>query len=223
MTLLLPDRAPARAHPVLDLAAHGSRIAVRTRDAEISYAELDQRVRDLATAVLGPTRRLVLIEGANRPEALTAYLAALLHGHVALLVPEGREAQCRELVEAYDPDVVFRRDGDRLDAVERRSGSTHDLHPDLALLLSTSGSTGSPKLVRLSHENLRSNALAIAESLRITADDRAATSLPLHYCYGLSVVNSHLARGAGLVLTEDSVVDECFWELFGRAASSGGR
>ena len=220
MTLLLPARAPARARPVLDLAAHGSRVAVRTRDAELSYAELDRRARDLATAVLGPTRRLVLIEGANRPEALTAYLAALLHGHVALLVPEGREAQCRELVEAYDPDVVFRRDGDRLDAVPRRAGSTHDLHPDLALLLSTSGSTGSPKLVRLSHDNLRSNALAIAESLRITADDRAATSLPLHYCYGLSVVNSHLVRGAGLVLTEDSVVDECFWELFGSAGAT---
>ena len=62
--------------------------------------------------------------------------------------------------------------------------------------------------------------LAIAESLRITADDRAATSLPLHYCYGLSVVNSHLARGAGLVLTEDSVVDESFWELFGRAGAT---
>ena len=70
--------------------------------------------------------------------------------------------------------------------------------------------------MRLSHDNLRSNAEAIATSLRITADDRAATSLPLHYCYGLSVLNSHLVRGAGLVLTEDSVVDECFWDLFGR-------
>jgi acyl-CoA synthetase (AMP-forming)/AMP-acid ligase II len=218
--LLLPDRAPALARPVLDLAGHGSRVAVRTRDAEISYAELDQRARDLAAEVLGPTRRLVLIEGANRPDALIAYLAAVLHGHVALLVPDGREAQCRELVEAYDPDVVFRRDGDRSLPVQRREGTSHDLHPDLALLLSTSGSTGSPKLVRLSHDNLRSNADAIAESLRITADDRAATSLPLHYCYGLSVVNSHLARGAGLVLTENSVVDECFWDLFGEAGAT---
>ena len=220
MTLLLADPAPTLARPVLDLAAHGSRVAVRTRDAELSYAELDQRARALATEVLGPTRRLVLIEGANRPEALTAYLAALLHGHVALLVPDARAAQCRELVEAYDPDVVFRRYGDRWRPEPRRDGSAHDLHPDLALLLSTSGSTGSPKLVRLSHDNLRSNAAAIAESLRITADDRAATSLPLHYCYGLSVVNSHLARGAGLVLTENSVVDECFWDLFRDAGAT---
>jgi acyl-CoA synthetase (AMP-forming)/AMP-acid ligase II len=220
VSLLLPDPAPALARPLLDLTGHGSRIAVRTGDAELSYAELDQRVRDLAAEVLGPTRRLVLIEGANRPDALTAYLAALLHGHVALLVPDGRGAQWSELVDAYDPDVVFRRDGDRCLPVQRRDGTAHDLHPDLALLLSTSGSTGSPKLVRLSHDNLRSNADAIAQSLRITADDRAATSLPLHYCYGLSVVNSHLARGAGLVLTENSVVDECFWHLFGEAGAT---
>ena len=214
---LAPERAPGR---LFDLAGHGARTAIRTADEEISHAELDRRSRRFADEVLGPTRRLVLIEGANRPEAITAYLAAVQHGHVALLVPDGRGRALRQLVDAYDPDVVVRRDGDRWRPVQRRTGSAHDLHPDLALLLSTSGSTGSPKLVRLSHENLRSNAEAIASYLRIDEDDRAATSLPLHYCYGLSVVNSHLARGAALVLTEGSVVDECFWDLFTRAGAT---
>ncbi|RYI97112.1 MAG: AMP-dependent synthetase, partial [Actinomycetales bacterium] len=91
------------------------------------------------------------------------------------------------------------------------------LHPDLRLLLSTSGSTGSPKLVRLSRENLTSNAHAIADYLDLHGDDRAITSLPLHYCYGLSVLHSHLVRGAGVVLTDLSVVDECFWDLCRRA------
>jgi acyl-CoA synthetase (AMP-forming)/AMP-acid ligase II len=214
VTLLLtaPERTPVR--PVLDLAGHGSRTAIRTADTEISYAELERRARDLAGDLLGSTRRLVLIEGVNRPEAVVAYLAAVQHGHVALLVPDGRDAQLRRLIDAYDPDVVLRSDRGAWQPEVRRDGSAHDLHPDLALLLSTSGSTGSPKLVRLSRDNLRSNAEAIASYLRITPGDRAATSLPLHYCYGLSVVNSHLAGGAGLVLTESSVVDECFWDLF---------
>ncbi|HEU4810584.1 MAG TPA: AMP-binding protein [Nocardioides sp.] len=220
MSLLLSAPALAPEGLVLDLAGHGSRTAIRTADEEISYAELDRRSRRFADEVLGSTRRLVLIEGANRPEAITAYLAAVQHGHVALLVPDGRGQALRQLVDAYDPDVVVHREGDRWHPVERRTGSAHDLHPDLALLLSTSGSTGSPKLVRLSHENLRSNAEAIASYLRITEDDRAATSLPLHYCYGLSVVNSHLASGAALVLTEGSVVDECFWDLFTRAGAT---
>jgi acyl-CoA synthetase (AMP-forming)/AMP-acid ligase II len=199
---------------VLDLAAFGRRTALRTPDGPVSYAELAQRVGDLSSDVLGGTRRLVLVEGANRVEALVAYLAALEHGHVALLVPEGRTAQREQLVAAYDPDVVFGTGAAGWTATVRREHTAHDLHPDLALLLSTSGSTGSPKLVRLSAANVRSNALSIGQALSLRRDDRAMTSLPMHYCYGLSVVNSHLACGAGLVMTEGSVVDECFWDRF---------
>jgi acyl-CoA synthetase (AMP-forming)/AMP-acid ligase II len=220
VSLLLPSPGRAPARPVFDLPGHGSRTALHTATGEISYADLADRAADLAADVLGGTRRLVLIEGANTPESVTAYLAAVQHGHVALLVPQGRPAQLEQLVDAYDPDVVLRQDADRWAAERRRQGSAHDLHPDLALLLSTSGSTGSPKLVRLSRDNLRSNAASIASYLRLTPDDRAATSLPLHYCYGLSVVNSHLLTGAGLVLTENSVVDECFWQRFHDAGAT---
>lgn len=204
MTSLL---SPPEVHAprVLDLARFGDRAAIHTADGVLTYADLAGRV-DSVAALLGDTRRLVLVEGANTVESLTAYLAALTHGHVVLLAAPGRPAQ--QLADAWDPDVVA---GDGLDV--RREGTVHDLHPDLALLLSTSGSTGSPKLVRLSHDNLRSNAASIADYLGLTADDRAITSLPLHYCYGLSVVHSHLLVGAGLVLTELSVVDDCFWQL----------
>ena len=116
------------------------------------------------------------------------------------------------VLRSYDPDVVIDADGIH----ERRHGSAHRLHPDLALLLSTSGSTGSPKLVRLSRCNLVANATAIAEYLDIRQTDRAATTLPMSYCYGLSVIHSHLLRGAGLILTDRSVVDEEFWTLFRR-------
>ncbi|MFD4421888.1 AMP-binding protein [Agromyces sp. NPDC058484] len=104
----------------------------------------------------------------------------------------------------------------RLD--ERRAGTRHDLHPALAMLASTSGSTGSPKLVRLSHENILSNAVAIGDYLNLGVGDRAITTLPLHYCYGLSVINSHLVTGGSVVLTERSVVDDGFWREF---AASG--
>jgi acyl-CoA synthetase (AMP-forming)/AMP-acid ligase II/acyl carrier protein len=194
--------APPR---VLDLRGHGDRVALHTADGRLTYAALADRVDDVARR-LGPTRRLVLVEGRNTVESLTAYLAALTHGHVVLLAPAGEPS--RRLAEAWDPDVVA---GETIR--ERREGTAHDLHPDLALLLSTSGSTGSPKLVRLSHDNVHSNAASIASYLGLTPDDRAITSLPIHYCYGLSVVHSHLLVGAGVVLTDLSVVDECFWRL----------
>ncbi|GAB3256278.1 AMP-binding protein [Nocardioides dilutus] len=226
MTVLLaPKRTRGKVLP--DLALHGGRTAFVGPDGPVSYSELAGRADAFAETVLGTTRRLVLVEGANHPDALVAYLAALQHGHVVLLVPDGSPdavPRSRAVLDTYDPDVVVRRRGDHWHSDIRRAGSAHDLHPDLALLLSTSGSTGSPKLVRLSADNVRSNAASIATYLGLTQADRAATSLPLHYCYGLSVVHSHLAVGASLLLTEGSVVDRCFWDRFddARATSFAG-
>ncbi|MCC3649946.1 AMP-binding protein [Streptomyces sp. S07_1.15] len=207
----LPGTAPVPF--VRDLAVHGDRTALITAGGELSYRDLAARV-SAAARRLGSRRRLVLLAGANTVDSLVAYLGALAGGHPVLLVPGGSPGTLRSMTGAYDPDVVIRPVDGRWSVEERRAVSAHALHPDLALLLSTSGSTGSPKLVRLSHGNLQSNAESIARYLDIRATDRAATTLPLHYCYGLSVVNSHLLSGAGLVLTDLSVADTCFWDLF---------
>ncbi|MHA7209710.1 AMP-binding protein [Arthrobacter sp. MDT1-65] len=196
-----------------DLARHGDRPALLTADGVLSYRELAACVDDVA-ARLGTERRLVLLAARNDVETLVAYLAAITAGHPLLVVPADKPAALESLVAGYEPDVVLRTGNGSLDVDERWPGTRHELHPDLALLLSTSGSTGSPKLVRLSRANLEENARSIAEYLGIGPDDRAATTLPFSYCYGLSVVNSHLARGAGLVLTDLSVVDPCFWDVF---------
>lgn len=191
------------------LRSHGERAAVLTESASLTYRELADRVATVA-AELGESRRLVLLETRNDLPTLVHYLGALAGTHVVLPMPAGHDHSA--VLRSYDPDVVINGDG----VHERRRGSAHRLHPDLALLLSTSGSTGSPKLVRLSRCNLIANASAIAEYLDIDHTDRAATTLPMSYCYGLSVIHSHLLRGAGLILTDHSVVDDEFWRLFRR-------
>lgn len=204
---------PAEALPLADLARHGDRPAVRTAGGTLTYAELAARADDVARR-LG-TRRLVAVAARNDVGSLVAYLGALAGGHVVLLVPGDKPEAAGALVAAWDPDAVLRSDaaGDDVVLDERRVGTAHELHPDLALLLSTSGSTGAPKLVRLSRANLQANAEQVAAALGVRPDDRAATTLPFHYSYGLSVVHSHLLRGATLVLTDLSVVDPCFWAL----------
>lgn len=214
MTVLPDLRAGTASVPfALGLAAHGDRTAVVTADGQVSYVQLAARV-DAMTRRLGSERRLVMLVGANTLDALVVHLAALTAGHPVLLVPGDHDEAVQSLIDAYDPDLVAHPDGGTWVLDERHPVSVHDLHPDLALLLSTSGSTGSPKLVRLSHENLQANAESIADYLGIRDTDRAATTLPLHYCYGLSVIHSHLLRGAGLILTDLSVADTCFWDLF---------
>jgi acyl-CoA synthetase (AMP-forming)/AMP-acid ligase II len=85
------------------------------------------------------------------------------------------------------------------------------LHPDLAVLLTTSGSTGSPKLVRLSHRAVAANAAQIVEALRMGPDDRAVTTLSPAYSFGLSVINSHLLCGGSLLLTGRTPLEREFW------------
>ncbi len=148
---LAPTAAPSTVPFAAHLAAFGDRVALRTPEHEITYAALAGLVSERA-ATLGPTRRLVLLAGANHVEALVTYLAALSAGHPVILVPGDNPGNLSAVVDAYDPDVVAGPGGG---IAERRAGTAHDLHPDLALLLSTSGSTGSPKLVRLSAENVR--------------------------------------------------------------------
>ncbi len=89
-----------------------------------------------------------------------------------------------------------------------------DLHPDLALLLTTSGSTGSSKFVKISYENLRANTEAICAYLSINEYDRPITNLPMWYSYGLSIINTHLIKGACLLLTSKTIIEKRFWDFF---------
>src|SRR3990170_5494566 len=188
----------------VSLARYGGRIALIHVDGELSYAELAERV-ELRRSQLGDEPALLLMTGGNDVESIITYLAALAGGHAAIVVPACDEVIFEQLAARYMPHTTA-KDG----VVQRHLSASPDssprLHPDLALLLSTSGSTGSPKLVRLSSDNVQSNAESIAQYLEITADDRAITTLPMSYCYGLSVINSHLLGGGAVSLTDESVI-----------------
>jgi len=198
------------------LGRHGDHPALVDHDGRaVGYAELADRVDELAER-LGPVRRLVVVEAENRVESIVAYLACLRGGHPVMMSSAAGSGRAAAGLRTFDPDVVVGDEGGNWRLLERRVGTRHDLHPELAALLSTSGSTGSAKLVRLSAQNLTANAAAIASYLELDAGERALTTLPLGYCYGLSVLNSHLHAGATLVLNDASVVDRCFWDRLDR-------
>ncbi|MCW6530066.1 AMP-binding protein [Sphingomonas sp. MMSM20] len=178
----------------------------------ISFDQLAGLADDFAAAL--PDEILLLaVEARNRVEAVVAYLGALRSGTPVIMHHEA--AAAGHILDHYRPDARYLLDEAsgawRLEATP--AAWELEPHPDLALLLSTSGSTGSPKLVRLSANALDANARSIAAYLGLTAADRAVTSLPLSYSYGLSVVNSHLTVGGSIVLTEASVADATFRDM----------
>lgn len=190
----------------------------------------------LCQLTLPAQKRLGFVLCRNDAASVVAYLAALRAGDCVALLPERLSpANLNELIERYRPDWVFgASDASSHDTHESEiwQGRTlrqftpdlREIHPSVALLLSTSGTTGSPRMVRLSYENLSANAESIAQYLALTASERPITTLPMHYSYGLSVINSHLHVGAAALLTDDAVTSRAFWDLFceGGATSLAG-
>lgn len=156
-----------------------------------------------------PEPTLVAIECRNSLTSIAAYLGALRAGMPALLVDADLDAELKACLFAhYHISWCYTGDGQWQYSKHPRPV----LHPELALLLSTSGSTGSQKLVRLSLHNLHANASAIAQYLCLTPNERPITLLPIHYSYGLSVINSHLLVGACIALTDESITAKAFWD-----------
>ena len=88
------------------------------------------------------------------------------------------------------------------------------INKEIAILLPTSGSTGSPKFACLSYENLITNTKSIISYLKINKSSTTITSLNPGYSYGLSIINSHLYKGSKLVMNSYSILDLNFWKLF---------
>lgn len=209
-----------------DLQGKGRSVALVEGERRVTYAELDGLCESIA-APLG-ARSLVFCLCTNTAASVAGYLAFTGHGHVPLLLDAKISRDLLgQLVEAYRPQwiwapadmreklpecrVALEREGYALASMDVES--PYAMNDALCLLISTSGSTGSPKLVRQSYENLRSNTEAIIEYLGITPEERAVTSLPMNYVYGLSVLNTHIYAGAALVLTGLNPYAKKFWDL----------
>ena len=204
----------------------------------VSYAELKRRTDEWAAKV--PTRSLVFLLVGNNLDSLVAYVACLNHGIVPLMLDAKIDGQLlQRFKDIYRPDFIWRPSESGYVLITGYTEYTENasenipcvpwfkskkLYPDLALLLTTSGSTGSPKLVRQSYKNIRANTQSIVEYLKLDSTERPITTLPMNYTYGLSIINSHLAVGATIPLTEKSIVQREFWNFFTEqgATSFGG-
>lgn len=166
-------------------------------------------------------KELVLLLCDNEIEIVAAYVAALQAKQAVMLLNASTNSELlNHIVITYQPkwivalnELTFDGYRQRGNVLEREQHSGAAIHSELAVLLSTSGTTGSHKFVRLSYANIQSNAEAIAQYLEIDASERGILNLPLSYSYGLSILNSHFHAGAAVLLTGESVVAKTFWNF----------
>ncbi|GAA0366872.1 hypothetical protein GCM10009092_34030 [Bowmanella denitrificans] len=192
-----------------ELATFGEAPAVWVGQKCLTYQQLNLQVEQFCQQ-LPATRSLIFLKASNNLTSLIAYLAALKAGHAQMLLSADIHPHyLHQLCEAYQPNLLV---SDGLPQVVNLQPPA--MATDLALLLSTSGSTGSPKQVALSYTNLQANAESICAYLPIKPTDLTITTLPFFYSYGLSVINSHILAGAGIVLNEHGLVTREFWDTF---------
>lgn len=184
-----------------------------------SYKQLHIDASQLSTKIMLSDRKsLLFIYAGNNYESLVAYIASFLSNSVCMLINQKTDPVLVDmLVKTYQPDFIWRPSvlpENQYFLEERQVERTTVIHPDVKLLVPTSGSTGSPKLVRLSAKNLNENAKSIVSYLELDNTERAITSLPIYYIYGLSIINSHLLVGATILLTDDDILTKSFWNFF---------
>jgi acyl-CoA synthetase (AMP-forming)/AMP-acid ligase II len=211
---------------VTDLAHPGARLVDAATGAALGGPALAAAISTAAQALAAEPAGTVFSLLPTEVDPIVRYVGTLLAGRpVAPLDADLHEGVLRDFVARYGPGLVTGVPGageppPGYEAAESgplgarwRRGAAPAVapHPDLAVLLTTSGSTGSPKLVRLSSAAVLANAESIAQALGIGPDEVAVTTLPLFYSYGLSVLHSHLLRGATVVLERTGLVARDFW------------
>lgn len=201
----------------------------------LTYAELASEGKALADAVGG--RCLTFNLCTNTIASVIGYAGFVENGVVPALLSASIDPELfASLYEAYHPAYLWAPEGfcwDGCESVYERIGyhllktpfgTETELYPELALLLTTSGSTGSPKFVRQSYQNIRANTDSIVAYLHLTAEEKPISTLPMNYTYGLSIINSHLDVGATILLTDKGIAQREFWTFFREegATSFGG-
>jgi len=191
------------------------------------------------TAIRDTFRRLVFCLCANEPGGLLGYLGLVTAGAVPMMLSATvNPSQLAVLLGRYRPAYawcplermreslggrqVLKKWGYVLVALDY--SESYSINNSLALLLSTSGSTGSPKFVRISNQNVACNARAISDYLCLTSEEQPITTLAPSYTYGLSILHSHLLNGCKIALTNRPMFDGGFWQFLktSKATSMGG-
>lgn len=194
------------------LTRFGEQPALSTAEGVLSYSALAEHVAQKKENILQSAennRPLILLKLTRSPESIINYLACLQSKAVACLLPDTlSDALLDAYIQKFQPNCLLFED--RISMQHRNPIAMDDT---LAVLLTTSGSTGASKCVGLSYNNLSANTQSIIDFLPIRQEDTTLTTLPLSYSYGLSVLNTHLAVGAQIFCSALTVFEKRFWEI----------
>ncbi len=172
------------------------------------------------------SRSLIFMLCRNDAGAVAWSIGMLLNKIVPLMLNAQTDLSLLEnLITTYQPEYICLPEDDfpEMKGTEvaclkgyrllKTNASRCNMYVELSHLLPTSGSTGSPKLVRHCYRNIEAAGLNISTFFKLKPGDRALMVLPLYYTMGLSMVFSHFKAGATILITDISMTDPKFWDF----------
>lgn len=192
----------------------------------ISGSTFESDLCEIENFIKSHPRDLIVLNIENSYSFMVFLYGCLFSSYPVMLTGSKDATDLTGVLEAYQPGYIITQDDSGFEDYvvvkkytnlvflkKRTFAESSIVSSETALLLGTSGSTGSSKFVRLTLNNLLQNGISIIDSLNLSKEDRAITVLPTSYSYGLSIVNSHLLAGASLVTYEKGILGEGFWDL----------
>lgn len=225
-------------HKIWDLEQFENNVAlIDEYGNKLSYGLLRSKSDEIARAI--DQRCMVFCLCRNEIGSILGYVSFINHNIVPVLLNAQMEDELlHKLLDLYQPQFLWvpKKQAYQFKFAEElyetyeyvllKTGyhKVYSLYEELALLLTTSGSTGSPKFVRQSYMNVLDNAKSIKQYLELSEVERPITTLPMNYTYGLSIINSHFLAGACILVTDKGIMQKEFWEFFKteKATSFGG-
>jgi len=208
----------------IDLKPQDTLAAVDDRGNSVTYRQLSDFCKTISAIM--PERELIFSLCENSVGSLMGYISFYNNKDVMLLLGASIDKELLfRLISLYKPSYLWfpekLSEEFQVRIIHKQYGyllcKTNyvacQMHPSLALLLTTSGSTGSPKLVRHKYGNIEVNAKTVAEVFEWTTDEKAICELPIQYSMGLNVVNSHLYSGGTVLLVSNSITSPAFWRF----------
>ena len=193
---------------------------------KLTYGKLLVEIKKIKKNI--KERSLILIISENSIGSLLAYIFCILNNHVVIIVDsKTSQKNIYKIFKNYKPNYIFTSDKKnnilKKNLIKKynffnqilyrnKINIKKKLNKELSILLSTSGSMGSTKFVKLSKENIKINTDSIISYLKINKKDSAITNLPISYSYMISIINTHLEVGGSIVISNHSLVQKEYWK-----------
>jgi len=209
----------------LNLKKFSKQIALVENNKKYKYSFLINQSDELKKKI--EDKSLILMIGSNQLASIIGYITFLKGNYCTILLDESFDDNyIKNICKIYKPNYIFGKKEKisinfnfknifqikNFILVKTNFNKNFKLNLKNSLLISSSGTTNNPKLIRLSSYNIYDNTKKIIDYLKIKYNHTTITTMPFGYSYGLSIINTHLETGATIIINEKTVFEKEFWK-----------